>query len=142
MRKLAVIYWSGSGNTETMAEAIAESVKGAEVEVTCVHVDLATKDMVAESDLVALGCPAMGSDQLEDSTMEPFVDDLADLDWSNKKLALFGSYDWGEGDWMRDWEDRMKEFGAHLVKEGLTVNLDPSDDDLEECRALGKALLA
>lgn len=72
--------------------------------------------------------------------MESYVESLSDVDWSNKKLGLFGSYDWGDGEWMRDWEERMKGYGANLVQEGLVVNLTPKDEDIDKCKDLGSEL--
>lgn len=141
MSKMVVVYWSGTGNTARMADAIAEGGKLSDVEVSLLEVDEATKNNVIEADYVALGCPSMGAEELEDVSMEPFVSSLSDVDWSNKKLALFGSYDWGDGEWMRLWEEQMTGYGAKLIGDGLIVNLEPDSDDLDKCKALGKALV-
>ncbi len=140
MRKMVVIYWSGTGNTEMMANAIAEGGKTAGADTIVIAVDDATKDDVVGADLVALGCPSMGAEVLEEDSMEPYVESLSDVDWSNKKLGLFGSYDWGDGEWMRDWEERMKGYGANLVQEGLVVNITPKDEDIDKCKDLGSEL--
>lgn len=132
--KTAVIYWSGTGNTEAMAKAVAE---GAGADIFTVS-DFSGD--IGEYDAVAFGCPAMGAEVLEEDEFEPFFTGIEDK-LSGKKTALFGSYGWGDGEWMRSWEDRVKADGAVLVNgEGVIANETPSEDDLEKCRALGKAL--
>lgn len=140
MKKVVVIYWSGTGNTEAMAEAISQGTQES-AEVKVLFVGKATKQDVIDADAVALGCPSMGSEVLEEDEMEPFVESLATINWEGKPLALFGSYDWGTGDWMRDWEKRMTSFGATLVQEGLIVQLSPDAEMLEQCKALGRRLV-
>ncbi|MBO5448664.1 MAG: flavodoxin [Ruminococcus sp.] len=132
--KKAVIYWSGTGNTEAMAKAVAE---GAGAELFTVS-DFSGS--IGDYDSVAFGCPAMGAEVLEEDEFEPFFTAAEDkLD--GKKVALFGSYGWGDGEWMRNWEERVKNSGAVLVNgEGVIANETPGDDDLEKCRELGKAL--
>ena len=137
MSKVAVIYWSGTGNTQAMAEAIAEGAKtnGAEVDLLmCVAVG-----DVAVYDAVALGCPAMGAEELEDGEFEPMLSNIEPT-LAGKKVALFGSYGWGDGEWMRTWEGRCAEKGITLAAESLIVNEAPSDDDLANCKAWGGAL--
>ncbi|QUI22425.1 flavodoxin [Vallitalea pronyensis] len=141
MSKMVVIYWSGTGNTEVMANAVADGGKAAGVDVAVIPVDDASKEHVVEADFIALGCPSMGAEVLEEDSMEPFVESLSGLDWDNKKLVLFGSFDWGDGDWMRYWEERMKGYGATLVQDGLIVHLEPNDDDINSCKDLGNALV-
>ncbi|MCT4566430.1 MAG: flavodoxin [Maledivibacter sp.] len=141
MKKATIIYWSGTGNTEMMANAVAEGVKAIGNDVEVVSVEDANKDMVINSELIALGCPSMGAEVLEEELMEPFVESLSDVDFSGKKVALFGSYDWGDGEWMRSWAERMKEYGASLVEEeGLIVHLTPDDEGIDDCKALGEQL--
>lgn len=139
MKKLVIIYWSGTGNTESMAKALEEGAKIDGVEVKLLAVSAASVDDVANADLVALGCPSMGAEQLEESEMEPFVESISSV-VKGKKMALFGSYGWGSGEWMQDWQERMKGYGADLIDEGFIVNEMPDDDALEECRDLGKSL--
>ena len=136
MSKVAVIYWSQTGNTEAMANAVAEGAqeKGAEVTVmTCAE---ATVDGY---DAVALGCPAMGAEELEDSEFQPMYDDIKDS-LVGKKVALFGSYGWGDGEWMRTWEEDIKAAGVELAADCLIINEAPDDDGIEQCKALGAAL--
>ena len=130
----AVIYWSATGNTEAMASAVAE---GAGVEAVRVSDFSGNTD---EYTSLALGCPAMGDEVLEEDEFEPFFTGI-EGSISGKKILLFGSYDWGDGEWMRKWEDRVRAAGAVLVNDaGIIANLTPGDDILSECRNLGKAL--
>ncbi|WP_432407429.1 flavodoxin [Wukongibacter sp. M2B1] len=140
MKKVTIIYWSGTGNTEMMANAISEAVKDVGNSVDVVRVEDANKDMVINSELLAFGCPSMGAEVLEEELMEPFIESIKDIDFNGKKVALFGSYDWGDGEWMRDWEERMKGYGASIVDEGLTIHLTPDDDGIEKCKDLGDSL--
>ena len=122
MSKVGIIYWSSTGNTEAMAQAVEEGAKA------------------AGADVEALGCPAMGDEELEEGEFEPFFSDLEGK-LSGKKVALFGSYDWGDGEWMRTWCGRAKDAGAELVEdEGLIVNNTPDDEGLAACRELGGKL--
>ena len=140
MKKISVIYWSGTGNTQVMAEAIAEGAKEKGAEIKLLNVSDASKVDVLEADVVVLGCPSMGSENLEESEMEPFVEDIEKEDISSKPFALFGSYDWGDGQWMQEWEDRMTDKGVNLVDSGLIIQNTPDHDDLEKCRTLGHKL--
>ncbi len=139
MDKIAVVYWSGTGNTELMAQAVAEGARaaGAEADLKQVSdIDVATATGYTK---LALGSPAMGAEVLEESEFEPFFAELENqLD--GKHLVLFGSYDWGDGQWMRDWKDRAVAAGARLSEEPVTANNTPDDEALAACRALGKAL--
>ena len=129
----AVIYWSATGNTEAMAQAVAE---GAGVKaVTFSEFD----GDIAALDAVAFGCPAMGAEELEDSEVEPFFA-ANESKLAGKRVALFGSYDWGDGEWMRLWADRVKAAGAELVDEGLICNLTPDDEAIAKCKALGEKI--
>lgn len=137
---IKVIYWSGTGNTEKMAQAVAEGVTqtGGRAEVINVS-DITAADAAGEN-VLALGCPAMGAEVLEEDEMEPFMCEL-EKNLCGKQIALFGSYGWGDGTWMRDWEERVKSAGANLVLgEGVVANDEPDDEVVEKCKALGKAL--
>ncbi len=132
--KTAVIYWSGTGNTEAMAKAAAE---GANAELFSVS-DFSGN--VADYDAIAFGCPAMGAEVLEEDEFEPFFT-AAEPSLSGKKVLLFGSYGWGDGEWMRNWEERVKAAGAELVNgEGIIVNEAPSDDDLAKIKEIAAKL--
>lgn len=142
MSKMAVVYWSQTGNTEAMANAIANAAQEAGAEVNLSSVDATTPANTAEADLIALGCPSMGDEVLEEDEFEPFFSDL-ESQLSGKKVALFGSYGWGDGQWMRDWQDRVEKAGAQLYNnEGLIINETPDEDGLEQCAALGKGFAA
>ncbi len=139
MSKIAVVYWSGTGNTQRMAEAAAEGAKNAGADVSVFDAVDFSGDKVAEFDGIAFGCPAMGSEQLEDSEFEPMFLGCEPL-LKNKKIALFGSYGWGDGEWMRDWERSCKEAGADLVCDSVICNERPDDAALASCQALGASL--
>ena len=137
---VSVVYWSGTGNTQAMAEAVAEGIREGGAEAVLLEVGNADAAALAGENAFALGCPSMGAEQLEESEMEPFVEALEPL-VSGKRILLFGSYGWGDGEWMRDWAERMKNAGAALIRvEGLISNEAPDDEALEECRAAGKEL--
>ena len=140
MSKIAVVYWSGTGNTEAMANEVAEGAKAAGAEVDVLTASEFGADKMDAYDAVAFGCPAMGAEELEDSEFEPMFSDCEGK-LGGKKIALFGSYGWGDGEWMRDWADRMKNAGAQFIREeGIIANEAPEDDVLEELKAAGKEL--
>lgn len=139
MKKVSIVYWSGTGNTKMMAEAIAEGARTGETDVSIFSVDKAELSEVLSADCIALGCPSMGAEVLEEDEMEPFVTKLekhTDL-LRGKPLALFGSFDWGDGQWMFEWEDRMKNAGVKLVSSGLQINNTPDSEGLNDCKKLG-----
>lgn len=139
MSKIAVVFWSGTGNTEAMADAVAEGAKGAGAEVSVFNVTDFSADKVDEFDAIAFGCPAMGAETLEDSEFEPVFNEC-EPKLNGRKIALFGSYGWGDGEWMRNWEDTCKGDGANLVCESVICNEAPDDDALEACKKLGASL--
>ena len=140
MSKISVVYWSGTGNTESMANAIAKGIKEAGKEAVCVSVSDASLDDLKQQAVFALGCPASGADELEETEMDPFVTEVETFA-SGKQIALFGSYGWGDGQWMRDWENRMKAAGATVVNgEGLICNEAPDDKVISACETLGAQL--
>ena len=140
MDKIYVVYWSQSGNTQAMAEAIGRGITAAGKEAVVQFVSEASIDDLKNVSVYALGCPAMGAEVLEECEMEPFVSDLEGF-VSGKNIALFGSYGWGDGQWMRDWVERMEAAGAKIVGgEGLMSHETPDDSVLAECENLGKQL--
>ncbi len=140
MDKIFVVYWSQTGNTEKMAQEIGKGIAEAGKQAEVIEVSKASLKELDGAAVFALGCPAMGAEVLEEDEMEPFVTKVEAFA-AGKKIGLFGSYDWGDGEWMRDWEQRMKAAGAILVGgEGLIANNDPDSEALQACRALGKAL--
>ena len=142
MSKISVVYWSQSGNTAAMAEAVAKGVTDAGKEAEIVFVSSASIDALKSETAFALGCPAMGAEVLEEGEMEPFMAEL-DSQIAGKTIALFGSYGWGGGEWMRDWESRVVSDGAAVLSgEGIIADNAPDDDVLAECRAAGAKLAA
>ena len=139
MDKIYVVYWSQSGNTQAMAEAVGAGITAAGKEAAVVDVSSVSTAELKNAKAFALGCPAMGAEVLEEGEMEPFVTEVEGFA-AGKTIGLFGSYGWGDGQWMRDWQDRCAAAGAVLCGEGLTVNEAPDDIALAECTALGKAL--
>lgn len=139
MSKVAVIYWSGTGNTQAMAEAVAQGAKEKGSDVSIYSVGEFHSESAEEYDAIAFGCPAMGAEELEESEFEPA---FSSCDINGKKVALFGSYGWGDGEWMRNWEGICKEAGANLVCESVICNDAPDDDTIENCRKLGEAISA
>lgn len=140
MSKAAVIFWSQTGNTEQMANAIADGIREGGMEVDVLNVADTTPADAVKYAKIALGCPAMGAEVLEETEFDPFFTDL-ESKLSGRKVALFGSYGWGDGQWMRDWCERVKEDGAQLFSdEGLICNETPDDDVQAACRKLGADL--
>ena len=130
MSKVAVVFWSGTGNTEAMADNVAEGAKEAG--------DFSA-DKVEEFDGLAFGCPAMGDEELEDTIFEPMYA-ACEPKLAGKKVGLFGSYGWGDGEWMRTWEENAKGAGVSLVSQPVLCNEEPDDDAKAACQDLGKAL--
>jgi len=139
MKKIAVIYWSGTGNTEAMAKAVAEGAKQDHVEVSILNVAQASIKDVINADAIALGCSSMGAEVLEEAEMEPFVASIEEVIYG-KPMALFGSYGWGSGEWMQDWVTRMQDCGAKVLGEGLISMGMPDMQGIEECKVLGSEL--
>lgn len=140
MKKIRVIYWTQSGNTQIMAQAVAKGITEAGAEACVYEVcDADAKEVLGEN-AFALGCPAMGAEELEETEMEPFVETL-EKGVSDKRILLFGSYGWGDGEWMRNWVQRMKEAGAEVVEdEGIICMGEPDSDIINRCVELGRVL--
>lgn len=130
--KVAVIYASTTGNTEAMANAICDSLKEKGADVLCSTADGADQAAALSCDVLLLGSPAMGDEVLEDSVEEFFAAIEGSI--SGKKIGIFGSYDWGDGKWLRDWADRIKSQGAVLLGDPLMVHLTPEADDVQKCK--------
>lgn len=137
--KTAVVFWSGTGNTEAMANAVADGMKDKGAEVSILGPSDFSADKVAEFDAIAFGCPAMGNEVLEESEFDPMFTAI-EGSLSGKKIALFGSFGWGDGEWMRNWEERCKAAGATLVCDSVMANDAPDADGVENCKKLGAAL--
>lgn len=140
MKKTAVVYWSGTGNTEAMAKAVAEGMESAGAQVTMLTPDQVKASELSAYDAIAFGCPAMGSEVLEEMEFQPMFD-ACKHSLGGKRAALFGSYGWGDGEWMRTWESDCDSAGMNLVCESVICTETPDDAALEACRALGKALV-
>lgn len=139
MSKIAVVYWSGTGNTEAMANAVADGAveAGAQAEIiTAAEFDSANLDSY---DAVAFGCPSMGAEELEDIEFLPMFSSC-EPKLGGKKIALFGSYGWGDGEWMRNWEEICRNDGANLACDSVICNEAPDSDAVAACKALGAAL--
>lgn len=137
MSKAAVIFWSQTGNTEQMANAIAEGIREGGMECDLLNVADTNANDASAYTKIALGCPAMGAEVLEETEFDPFFTEL-ESKISGLKVALFGSYGWGDGQWMRDWQQRVDDANASLYHgEGLIINETPDDDGLEQCRQFG-----
>ena len=136
--KVAIIYASTTGNTQAMAEAIAAGAQAKGAEVVVSEADSFDTATLGDYDSIAFGSPAMGAEELEDSVESLFSSIEGDL--SGKTVSLFGSYDWGDGQWMRDWEKDCDDAGINLVCESIICCETPDDAALEACRAMGKAL--
>ena len=141
MSKMAVIYWSMSGNTQAMAEAIAQGAEEAGAQVEVLPVGEVTPEQALTYEKLALGCPAMGAEVLEEEEFEPFFAQLEGR-LAGRKGALFGSYGWGDGQWMRDWQARTEETGANLYDQGLMIHETPDEEGLARCRAMGAGFAA
>ena len=139
MKKTAVIYWSGTGNTEAMAEAVAEGARSAGAEVILWTPGEVNTEALNAIDAVAMGCPAMGSEVLEETEFQPMYDCVKGS-LTGKSGALFGSYGWGDGEWMRTWEESCREKGANLACDSVICQETPDDEALSACRSLGEAL--
>lgn len=136
---IKIAYWSGTGNTENMAKYIEEGLVAAGQEVHIAHVSNISVEEIIDADLIILGCPSMGSEQLEEDEMEPFVEALLPQ-VQGKKVALFGSYGWGVGEWMDNWSEQMTRAGAHVVCDPLIINEFTTGQDEEICKQYGNSL--
>ena len=139
MSHIAVVYWSGTGHTEAMAQKVAEGIISAGGEATVLTASEFNGSMMDSYDAVAFGCPSMGAEQLEESEFEPMFQECTSK-LNGKKIALFGSYGWGDGEWMQTWEGSCKDDGAELACESVICTEEPDDEAKAACQALGKAL--
>jgi flavodoxin short chain len=139
MNKVAIVYWSGTGNTEAMAGAVLEGVQRAGAEGALYTAAEFDPNLLGSFDTVAFGCPSMGSEQLEEGEFEPMFSQCESM-LSAKKVGLFGSYGWGDGEWMRNWQEQCLKDGAIMAADPVICNDSPDDAALEECRSLGEAL--
>lgn len=136
---MKIIYWSGTGNTEAMANLIAKGILNSGKEAEVLSVDKVNIDDVKNENILILGCPSMGAEMLEESEFEPFVQRLEHFG-QGKKALLFGSYGWGDGEWMRNWEEQMKLYGFEIPIEPVIVNEMPEGDDKQLCIRYGEQI--
>lgn len=139
MKKIAVVYYSGTGNTEALANALVEGAQESGASVKVISAGMFSSDMLDSYDAFAFGCPAMGSEALEDEVFEPMFESLLEH-LAGRKVALFGSYGWGDGEWMRLWKETTVESGAILAAEPVIALDTPDQNALEEAKALGVSL--
>ena len=137
--KIAVVYWSGTGNTEAMANAVAQGARDAGSEADLVLCAQFDADKATAYDAYAFGCPAMGAEVLEEGEFEPMFT-ACEGALKGKKAVLFGSYGWGDGEWMRTWEDRCREDGIVLAADSVICQEAPDDQAISQCQALGAAI--
>ena len=135
---MKIVYWSGTGSTEKMANFIAKGIEENGGETQVISVSDANSDIFNDEEIIILGCPAMGAEVLEESEFEPFIESISSK-VSGKKAVLFGSYDWGDGEWMRDWTKRMEDCGCDVMFDGLIIR-EALEDDCTECLELGKKI--
>lgn len=137
--KASVIYWSGTGNTEAMANEIASKLKELGADTKLVSVEEASIDDAKEAELLALGCPAMGAEELEEDYFRPYFDSIKDI-IKDKKLAIFGSYEWNSGEWMDLWKKECEDDGIAVI-DALIAYDHPDAEALEKCRELAEKLM-
>ena len=136
---MKIIYWSGTGNTEAMANLILEGIKDSGKEGELVNISSTEAGAVANEDLLVLGCPSMGDEELEEGEFLPFLESI-EGELNGKNVVLFGSYGWGSGEWMEKFEDRVREAGATLPLDSLIVNYTPEGAESERCKDYGKQI--
>lgn len=141
MNKIAIVFWSGTGNTEAMADAVAAGINEQGGEATIIQASSFSSDQMDSYDAIAFGCPSMGEEELEETEFAPMFS-ACKSKLNNKKIALFGSYGWGDGEWMRTWEETCISEGANLVTDSVICNEAPDDEAIAACKELGAALLA
>ncbi|MCI7473308.1 MAG: flavodoxin [Clostridiales bacterium] len=140
MSKIAVVYWSGTGNTEAMAKLVEEGIAAAGGQADLLLPALFTPDLVSGYDAIAFGCPSMGAEQLEEGEFQPMFDAVKGS-LGGKTIGLFGSYGWGDGEWMRTWAEECESLGCRMADEPVIAHDSPNADAADACRDLGKALV-
>ncbi len=139
MKQVAVVYWSGGGNTEKMAQAVCEGVKEAGAAAELIGAAAFSADKLGSFDAVAFGCPSMGAEELEESEFAPMFD-ACESNLNGRTIALFGSYGWGDGQWMREWDARCRAAGAVMACDFVICQEEPDEKALQACREMGKTL--
>lgn len=141
MNKIAIVFWSGTGNTEAMADAVAAGINEQGGQATIIQASSFSSEQMDSYDAIAFGCPSMGEEELEETEFAPMFS-ACKSKLHGKKIALFGSYGWGDGEWMRTWEETCISEGANLVTDSVICNEAPDDEAIAACKELGAALLA
>lgn len=136
---MKVVYWSSTGNTERMAQMLADELEKLGVKAELEEVSNADPEELKKEEIIIMGCPAMGDEELEEGEMEPFVQEL-EKNLSGKKVGLFGSYDWGDGEWMRRWEERMQSAGAEVIGT-VIANNEPDEEAQKNLEELAGKLI-
>ncbi len=139
MSEIMIVYWSGTGNTEMMAKAIKEGIEKEGADVSLKSVDKVSIEDVKEEKCIIFGSPAMGAEELAEE-MEDFISELEKTGIKNKFAAAFGSYDWGDGEWMKDFGERLKNDGFNVIGDGLAINSAPDEEGLKKCLEYGKSI--
>lgn len=140
MKRVYIVFWSGTGNTEKMAQLINQGVIENAGSAKLTNVSEASIEDIKDADVLALGSPSMGNETIEETEMEPFIDSIKKY-VKDKQVALFGSYGWGDGEWMRSWEDVMSSYGANIIKNSLIVNGYPEGEEEVRCIEFGKSII-
>ncbi|EES50740.1 flavodoxin [Clostridium botulinum] len=136
---MKIIYWSGTGNTETMANLIAKGIQESGTKTEMINISSVNVECLKDENIVVLGCPSMGDEELEGGEFLPFLENVQE-DLKNKKVILFGSYGWGDGQWMRSWEEEMTASGVNVALEPLIVNYAPEGKSEEQCIQYGREI--
>ncbi len=136
---MKIIYWSGTGNTEAMANLIAKGIEESGIKTEMINISSANVDNLKDENIVVLGCPSMGDEELEGGEFLPFLENVQE-DLKNKKVILFGSYGWGDGQWMRSWEEEITASGVNVALEPLIVNYAPEGESEEQCIQYGREI--
>jgi len=139
MSKTAVVFWSGTGNTEAMANIVADAAKAAGAEVDVFQASEFSADKVAGYDAIGFGCPAMGGEVLEEDEFQPMWDGVVGS-LAGKKVGLFGSYGWGDGEWLRNWEAEATGAGVVIASGSVAAMGEPDEEARAALEAMGKAL--
>ena len=137
--KMKILFWSGTGNTETMARLISKGIKDTGKEVELINISHNTIPDIKNESIIVLGCPSMGEEELEESEFLPFFESIEPY-LNGKKVLLFGSYGWGNGQWMRNWEERVQDLGAVVSLDPIIINYAPEGDTETECIDYGKQI--
>lgn len=140
-KKIAIVYWSGTGNTEAMANLVAEGAQAAGVQPDVFTAADFNAEKAADYSAIGFGCPSMGTEQLEEFDFEPMFESVKGV-LGGKGIVLFGSYGWGDGEWMRNWQSDCEDCGCSLLAEPVIVNGGPDGASAEDCKKLGEALAA